>query len=250
MILRPGLFRVGWVGSSGITARTYRERVLATSPVAYWPMTEQGGTIAADATGNGYTGTYARNVATMGTESGPTLNQTAPTFDGTNDYMDGYSAGLSAAMGDMSAGTFAAWVRVASAGTWTDSTLRQIARITSAGSADFIIVRKNSSANNWNFQHKGGATTKSTSPASNSSTDWIHVAFTWLEGGTTIAYQNGVAISTSSSGVGAWSGSVSAAYVGAASASPAEPWSGALAHTAIWTRALSPAEISTLHSEV
>lgn len=65
---------------------TFSEIAASYSPLAYWRLGETSGTSAADASGNGYTGTYT---------GGVTLNQTAPlvdgnpavSLDGTDDYI-------------------------------------------------------------------------------------------------------------------------------------------------------------------
>jgi concanavalin A-like lectin/glucanase superfamily protein len=62
---------------------SYRAEVLASNPAAYWPLDDNTGTSAADASGNGNTGTLT---------SGPTwtagLHKYGVSFDGSNDYID------------------------------------------------------------------------------------------------------------------------------------------------------------------
>ena len=64
---------------------TYAAAVLADSPTAFWPLSETSGTSAADATGNGHTGTYQRP-AMVGARSWGAL--AAPDFTATSsDYV-------------------------------------------------------------------------------------------------------------------------------------------------------------------
>lgn len=59
-----------------VTTSPYAAAVLADGPIAYWRLNESSGTSAADATGNGHTGTY---------ENTPTLGVTGVMTDGSRD---------------------------------------------------------------------------------------------------------------------------------------------------------------------
>ena len=59
----------GWLGqdAAGLAAvLLYSEKVLALSPIAYWPLWEAAGAVAEDISGNGFDGAY----------TGVTLGQT------------------------------------------------------------------------------------------------------------------------------------------------------------------------------
>jgi hypothetical protein len=101
--------------------RSYESKVLSYSPLAYWKLDETSGTIAVDSSVNANAAAYV----------GPTLaantfldGSPAPNFDGTNDYVNLYSAGLAVDWdaADPNQGTIALWVRVSGAGVWTDGT--------------------------------------------------------------------------------------------------------------------------------
>ena len=51
--------QIDWANDGDFSPRVYRDACLALSPVAYWRLGEASGASAADATGNGHTGTYA-----------------------------------------------------------------------------------------------------------------------------------------------------------------------------------------------
>lgn len=66
---------------------TYAQSVLADGPLAYWRLGETSGTVAVNATGHGYVGTYTGTVTVgqAGTLTGD--GNTAALFDGSNGYL-------------------------------------------------------------------------------------------------------------------------------------------------------------------
>ena len=91
-------------------------------PIAYWPLSESSGTNAVNEQGTAARdGTFARNVTTMGTGTGIGDGNTAPDFDGTNDYCDVYSVSFRDAFNGAE-GTVSLWAQVSGVGIWTDST--------------------------------------------------------------------------------------------------------------------------------
>ena len=76
----PALSTTGFTHTSA-----YRNQVLADEPLAYWRLGEPSGTSAADASGNGNTGTYGGSptLGATGALAGDT--DTATSFDGVND---------------------------------------------------------------------------------------------------------------------------------------------------------------------
>lgn len=86
----------------------YADMVIADGPLFYWRLGESSGTVAADASGNGRTGTYAGS-PTLSTASllpGATENN-AVTFDGTNDRV----TVADAAWMDVSILSVEAWIK-------------------------------------------------------------------------------------------------------------------------------------------
>lgn len=78
--LSPG--KLTFNGTTGLSGASYSSLVLAATPVAFWKLDEASGTSAADATGNGHTGTY--NSVTLA-QAGPQGN--AASFDGSSSYV-------------------------------------------------------------------------------------------------------------------------------------------------------------------
>jgi lysophospholipase L1-like esterase len=225
----------------------YARRVLATQRsqlVAYWPLDELAGTVAANREG-----TSARN----GTHKGagePLVGQvaapfTAPLWDGTNDYTNIQTASLAAF--SATAGTLACWLRVVPAA-WTDAMVRR-ALILQADSGNRIIVEKTSTSDQLALYYVAGAVTKSITKcrASLAASGWVHLALTWDKPGDAVkAYFNGVQEGSTQTALGVWAGSLGVSVIGAASLVPGQPWSGNLAHVGIWRTALTAGEIAPL----
>lgn len=90
---------------------SYSSEVLADSPVAYWRLDETSGTSAADATGNGRTGTYSGTPALASPSLLPVGGGSAVGLDGVNDTITVPNhASLNAV--DASGFTFECWVRI------------------------------------------------------------------------------------------------------------------------------------------
>lgn len=95
--------------NSSAAAATYASEVLTDSPLLYWKLDEASGTTAADATGNGRTGTISG--------TGVTYSQTGATTSGTALLLDGTAGNIKSAA-TMSPGTnivtFECWAKFAS----------------------------------------------------------------------------------------------------------------------------------------
>jgi Concanavalin A-like lectin/glucanases superfamily/Alpha-L-arabinofuranosidase B, catalytic len=94
------------------TPNPYRGVVLADAPYAYWPLTETGGTVAVDVSGNGRNGTYVGPVSLAAAQLLPSTSQRYLTLSGGgSDYVD-----VSVAAGFYSSTTWSieCWVCIAS----------------------------------------------------------------------------------------------------------------------------------------
>ena len=219
----------------------------AASLIAYWPQSEAAGAIADNAEG-----TAARD----GAYTGVTLGQpgigdglTCPLFDGVEDFNKVYSVSLNTAYTG-TAGSIFVWAKVSGAGVWTDLGWRRVIEIGDGGSNKMVIFRP--SANGLlQWEHKGNGTSKTITKAGLSTTDWMHLGLTWDDGVVDEAkmYYNGAQEGVTQTGLGNWAGNLSATFTNVGcnnNAIPAHLWSGYLAHAAIWTKALSGAQILEL----
>lgn len=234
---------LGGQGAAAPVPTAYAAAVLATQSdhlLAYWMLNETSGTQAIDSSGNGRHGTY----------SGVTLNAepfldgyAAPSFDGSNDSVDIYSASLASAFVSAS-GTLFGWAKVAGSADWSDSTARRALTLRANASNLFAVFK---SATNGRFDIQRQATTTANRNVTGySNTDWFPFALTWDEGVPEIkVYLSGSQVSTTVTSIGTWSGALATTTVviGASTIAGAAPWHGYIAHVALWDTPLTAEEI-------
>jgi len=230
----------------GVDTEAYAAAVLATQTanlIAHWRLNETSGTAVVDSSAEGNDG-VATGVTWGATGIGD--NDTAATFDGINDEIVAYSAGLATDVTG-TAGTMLAWVKIG-AGGWNDSTNRDIAVFVDDAS-NYFAFRKTTTGV-LRYYYAAGGTAKLVQKASMSATDWICIAITWDAVADEMkAYYNGAQEGATQTSLGVWVGPIVAAEIGnGATLGATNWWEGDLAHVALWTVALSDAEILALAS--
>ena len=236
------------LSQAAMAGASYAEKILAMAPIAFWRMNEASGTAAVCSVDSAQNGTYARDLSVMGTEDGPVTGEVAPTFDGSNDYLDLYTTTFREAFEAAveADGSISFWVKLPSA-VWTDGTARQ-----------FFLFRDD--ANNWvssarhtnnnylRHQYRAGGTSETVDASGQSDTGWVNWIFTWSVSSDEFkVYKNGVQIGTTQTGLGTWDGPVSALYtlIGASYKSPiSAPLSGSISNFAVFDKVLSSGEIA------
>jgi len=229
----------------------YSKKVLSIAPanlIAYWPLWETSG-----ATADNLEGTAARDGAytgvTLNSSTGPD-GKPVPLFDGTNDYVDIYSASLNTAFSGAE-GTVFLWGKVSGVGVWTDGSNRELISLYVDGN-NYIFIRKNSGNNTLTYYYNADGALEVTAKAAISETGWMALGLTWSMSsggdGQVKAYYNGAQESATDTSLGTWAGSFNAArtLVGAGTTVPAAVFSGYLAHVAIWTTPLTAAQMLAL----
>ena len=227
--------------------QSYLQRILNTqkaSLLALWGLSETTGTSAADSSGNGFTGTYVNGV----TLNAATFSDgtPAPSFDGTDDYVNVYASGLSSAW-NPNEGTFALWV--AFDGTLLASTSpARLVSLMGASNANGIRPFKTSAANSLVFRRTQGGADKDIAFTLSTSA-WTHLALTWSATANLMTgYVNGVSVGTNTAPTISVSGLGAATTVlGTTNTTPpVQLYKGYMKYAALWATPLSASEISTL----
>lgn len=228
-------------------ATPYTDQVLATSPFAYWPLSETSGTQAADVAG-GFHGTY--NNVTLNAATFPD-GTPAPLFDASNERVALPAVSLDTPFDPLS-GSMACWLRVRVAGVWSDGVLRAGLSV-GADANNRIFVNKSDSffsPNIVQLNYRAGGTVETKNISAYQPTTWFHLALTWDKTGDTVRfYLNGTENTPASTTLGTWAGTLATTFTAIgniSSAGGANFWDGYIKHCALWNRVLTPAEIATL----
>ena len=222
---------------------SYVDTVLKTGPIAYWPLDESAGTAARCLVNSAQNGTAVG--VTWADDRGP-FDTPAPFFDGTNDYINIYSAALDAAFNGAT-GSMVVWCRVNGAGVWTDGAIRYVARFRVDGDNQFL--EQKAAANNQLVGHGEAGNGTAQIVAVMSSVAWFHFAITWSDSNNDDEFKyyiDGTQEGATSNALNAWAGGALAIAQIGASAAATNVWHGWLAHCAVWDRVLTQAEITAL----
>jgi hypothetical protein len=225
----------------------YTNKVVALSPIAYWPLAELSGTTILDASGNARNGTYKAAGEPLLGQVGIGDGRNAPLFDGSNDYANVYSASLAGAF-NAAEGSMAIWFKVAAAGVWTDATDRRGIQMR-VDSNNRVQLFKTATNNQVQGFYNAGGTGKTVNFTTSAPLTWFHLAITWSKSADQmIFYFNGAQQGATQTGLGVWAGSLSSTLtlVGAGDQAGGNVYSGYLAHAAVWDTPLSAAQILTL----
>lgn len=233
------------LAQSGNPALRYTNKVKALGPIAYYPQAEPSGTTIVDESGNGRNGTYVG--VTLG-QPGIGDGRTAAGYDGVTSYGNIYSASLAGAWNGQEL-TISTWVRIPTAGVWTDGIARRVGRI--RGGTDLLDIYKLPSTSSVQIDYLAGGVARGGPLTIGAITTWFQIAITVSKTADQLRlYLNGAQVGATQTGLGAWTGLLSASptqnVLGASTTVPNSPWLGIKSHTAIFNRALSAAEIASL----
>jgi len=217
-------------------------RMFGSSLIAYWPLWESSGSVAADKSGN------ARHGAYTGVDFGyPGVGdgKKSPYFDGANDYVDIYSAGLAGAFNG-NEGTVMLWAKVSAAGVWIDG-MGRYALYLSSDINNIIRLYKSTTNNVFYLRRTGSAVSSLLTLSAQSQTGWVNYALTWsLANDRVRGFLNGSQYSVDVTGLGTWAGAlnVNTTLLGALAKTPSYVYSGYLAHALILNREATPTEVA------
>jgi hypothetical protein len=239
---------IGTALGRGASPASYTSKVKALSPIAYWPLADAvGATVVVDESGNGRNGAAKSSGEPLFGATGIGDGRTAAAFDGTNDFVNVFSASLQAAFNSQE-GTIASWMQVSAAGDWTDATVRRVIYFQVDANNRVILGKTATNAQVACFYIAGG-TTKTVTFNTTSPLTWLHLAMTWSKSADQVKfYVNGAQQGATQTALGVWAGSLvsTTTTLGAADTFGTAPWKGNLAHAAVWGSALTPTQIATL----
>lgn len=233
---------------AGPSAAGYIAKVKSYNPIAYWPLNELTGSTAICQINTAQNGTYTGVTLGQSVTDASGVTFVCPLFDGTNDFVDIYSATLGGAF-DGDEGTLMIWARVFNVGVWTDSTKRFAVQTPYGSGQNVINLIKHNNNNSLRWLREANNDLDSLVNAGYSTTDWFHFAITWsVVADENVYYYNGSETGSDST-IGAWNTalfSTTANNIGASSQVPASPWYGWLAHGALFTSPLTGPQIADL----
>jgi hypothetical protein len=227
------------------TKKQYYQKVLSTRRdklIAYYPLWEASGTVVTDISGNGFNGSHT--AVALG-QPGIGDAKTAAAYNGSTTCTSIQSAGLAAAFNGVT-GTVLLWAKVGNVGVWSDGIYRRLFQVTVDANNSLSILRNGAVDGRVYAEFKGSNVAKNSGLTLASPLNWLALVMTWGDPAGTVRFFVNNSAGTPGVGYGAWAGSPTAMVIGAQNTVPDYEWVGSLAHCAMWSVALSSAEITHL----
>lgn len=229
----------------GLTAyQRYINDLIALSPLALWPLSEQSGAVAHDISGNGLHGTYISTSLDAikfpdGSPSPLFASNSARVTLPLEDLDDVF---------DPAHGTLLFWYKVRTASVWTDGVARFPLSF-GADASNRIFPTKSSSNNLFQWSYRGAGTVEIAQATSYSPSRWIAVALTWdATEDVCRFYLDGAHVLTSNT-LGTWSGALNPAFTcigNLTAAGGANHADGYVKYVTLWDHALPEGDILAL----
>jgi hypothetical protein len=231
---------------AGPSAAGYIAKVKSYNPISYWPLNELTGSTAICQINTAQNGTYTGVTLGQSVTDASGVSFICPLFDGTNDFVNIYSATLNSVF-DGDETTIMVWGRVFDAGVWTDGNFRFVNRL-SSGATYYYDQFKFDANNKFQVRRRaGGSVSVDDTPFS--SVNWFHSVHTCSRIADEYKYfRDGSQIGTTQAGMTAWANNLlnTQTVIGAQTTAPVLAWYGWLAHCAIWDTPLTPTQIADL----
>lgn len=208
--------------------------------IQYLFQNELVGTVANDDSPENNDGSYSN--VTLDAIDSPVPGDRAPLFNGSTSFVNAGSAGLFSDI-NTAEGSISIWIKVASAGVWTDGTVRRLVRL-ATGAGNEMYIQRAAANNILQFVYVAGGVSDVVNKTGASETDWVHIVMTWSKSNDRLrAYWNGALVGTATT-LGTWVGAINSVTIGGQGA--ALVWSGYLSHYRLYNRELTAAEVLEL----
>jgi len=251
-------FEVGVIPRGGkaldISSYVYDADLLKIQPaslIGYWPLDESSGLVAADKSGNARNGAYAGS-PTLGQPGIGDSSNKAPSFSGTNQYVNIYSAGFASAF-NPNEGTISLFVKGSTV--WSDNANRLLIELRADNNNYIHLFKSGTNDISWERMAGGTSSAMGTSFAAADmdqlkppSSEWHHLAISWSVSNDRVrASLDGSQVGYEVTGLGTWAGSLASTMtvIGALSTGLFF-WQGQIAKVAIWSKELTASEIYAL----
>ncbi len=223
----------------------YNDKILALSPIAFWPLDDTSGTVARELVSS-LDGVYLNPTGfTLGADG---IGDGAPSvlFNDAgedNGNVSTYSSGLSSVF-DGAEGSHGVWTKILNASIWTDGVFRYTIHNYADGD-NRMYLGKMTTSNQWRRYYESGNVGKNQTAAVTTSVDWVHWLTTWSEAADEVkTYRDGVQWGVTATSLGVWSaGALHASFqrISTTQGTVGE-WKGWLAKGVIFDKPLSAAE--------
>lgn len=255
MSLRGVILNIPTLGSvsGGIPdAQTYKEKVQAQSPYAYWPLDESEGSTATDASANDHNGTYT-NVALA--DDTFVNGDNAALFVAANNPRVDVSAAPFAANANQ--GAISLWFKASGASVWTDGTqdaLLNFQNNTESNKQLMQIVKEASPDYRIRVFYRPGGGGKSIDQdfqvGDPELTAWNHLLVNFGDNSSGLGYGlemfiNGVSVGSTIAYAETWDQAIDIALIGMKGLTFNE-WDGYIAHVALFSTPRTPSQIAEL----
>lgn len=238
------IYKVSYAGATNSAADT----ILNTQPeylVAFWPLWDTSGTTVDNyQSDSDRDGLYVNGTVLLA--SGIDGRYSAR-FDGVNDYVNLYSSSFANAFNGPE-GTISIFLKVSSAGIWSDSTFRYALRF-AADASNIISILRLTTTNFIQFAYAAGGVTKFINVNTGGNTGWFQLTLTWNKTLDRVkVYYDGVQTGTTQTGLGTWTGTLlpTITVLGVQDTTGSFLWSGEMSHVAVWSKELTPNEIAQI----
>lgn len=229
----------------GYGGKSYSDKVLDYSPIAYWPLWETSGTVAQCLINSSQNGSYTSDVSSWPVQSGIGDGNTAPYFDGINDWVNVFTPAL-AAVANPKEITIMIWVKPV---TWADIIRHEAFSFHNTDARFLFMYKVDGTANYFRARRRWDANNDLQDDAAAAGLNYICYVLRVSESANQVSlYKNGIRVDGFDATAVVWVPPILRAAIGYSITFSANKWNGNIAHVALFNvlSEAAIADISTL----